>query len=180
MARHRRTTKLTWRETSPIWATLIVLFAIGAFGLWLFVPVAPRIRTLALSEDAAVPLGNLELKTPVMFAALLPSGQSVEFFIERESGDSVTVAFASCRRCYGAGHYSQAGQVICKRCNQPMPRFARGEVPGAEKDCKHVPIPFERSGGNVIVRAQAIADVFARWYASVIAENPANAAGDGK
>ena len=157
---------MTWREMLTICVTLTVIFTIGAMGVWLFVPVAPRTRTLAPGQDAVVPLIELGLKTPVMFAALLPSGRSVEFFIERESAGPVAVAFASCRRCYGAGHYIQAGQVICKRCNQPMPRFAPGEAPGAEKDCKHIPIPFEQSEGNVIVRARAIAGVFTRWYAN--------------
>ncbi len=171
MARRRRVAKLTWRETWPIGATFIVLFSIGAWGIWFLNPVAPMTKVLAPSEDAVIPWANLELERPVLFAAPLPSGQSADFFIEREHDGWVTVAFASCRRCYRAGHYTQAGQIVCKRCNEPMERVARGQLPGSEQDCKHVPIPIERSGGDVIVRAQAVADAFARWYAPVVADN---------
>lgn len=171
MARRLRTARLTWREAWPIWATFIVLFAVAALGLRFFVPAAPRPQVLAQAEDASVPVASLPLNTPVLFAATLPSGDTVEFFIERDSADSIIVAFSSCRRCYRAGHYSQAGQIFCRRCNQQMPKVAPAESPGLEKDCTHIPIPFERSGGNVLVHAQAIAETFAHWYAPVLAQH---------
>lgn len=180
MARRRRTANLTWRETWPIWTSFTVLTAIGAVGLWFVVRVPPHITALAQGEDAVLPVTSLELSIPVQFAAPSPSGQSVEFFIERESGDRVTVAFASCRRCYRAGHHAQGGQILCRRCNEPMERVAQGQLPGPEPDCKHVPIPFERSAGNIVVRAPAVADAFARWYAPVIADNAAKPVGDQK
>ena len=180
MARPRPTAKLTWRETWPIWATFTVLAAIGALVPWLFVPAAPRTTALAQGEDAVLPVTSLESNIPLEFASPSQSGRTLEFFIERESDDRVAVAFASCRRCYHAGHYSQGGQIICKRCNQPMERVASAQLPGPELDCKHVPIPFERSAGNIVVRARAVTDAFARWYAPVIANSAGSPVGDRK
>lgn len=69
MARRRRTGNLPWRETWPIRASIDILAAIGALGLWLFVPAAPRITAPAHGEDAVLPLTILELNIPVQFAA---------------------------------------------------------------------------------------------------------------
>lgn len=163
MAR-RRNVKLTWRELWPIWMTFGGLFAFAALGLWFFVPTAPHVQQLKASEDIAIPLSALQLKTPVLFAAPLPSGATTELFVERDSADSIIVAFSSCRRCAGAGHYTQAGQVFCRRCNQPMPRLAPGELPSIEKDCKHIPIPFEKAEGTLRVRAQAVTESYTHRF----------------
>jgi uncharacterized membrane protein len=171
MARRRRKSKSAWREIWPILIPFAVLAAIGALALWLLVPAAPRITALAKGEDVVLPLKSLESNFPLQFVAPSPSGQSIDFFVEREAGDYVTVAFASCRSCYSAGHYIRGKQILCRRCNQPMERVAHGHLPRPEPDCTHVPIPFERSAGNIIVRAQAVADAFARWYGPVLANN---------
>ncbi len=168
MARRRRTTKLTWQETWPIWLTLAGLLGVGALALWLFVPAAPPTKMLGLAEDAAVPLASLELNTPVLFTAPLPFGNTVNFFVQRSSANSITVAFSSCRRCYSSGHYMRAGQIFCGRCNEPMPNLASGESPRLEKDCKRIPIAFDRSAEQIVVRAQNIANAFERWYAPVV------------
>lgn len=174
MVRRRRSVKFTWREMWPIWATLIGLFGFAALGLWLFAPSVPRVKRLALAEDAAIPLAALQLKTPVLFSAALPSGSTAEFFVERDSAGSVTVAFSSCRRCYSAGHYSRPRQIFCRRCNQPMPRLAVRETPRIEKDCAHIPIQFEVTEGAVRVHARAIIDSHAHWYAPVVSQHAGN------
>ena len=173
MARRRQRLNLTWRETWPIWASFTILAVIGALVLWLFVPAVPPIRVLNKGEDVALLASSLEPNQPVLFSFPSASNQSIEFFAERQSGDQVVVAFASCRRCYHAGHYLQGGQILCRKCNQPMERLAQGQLPGPEQDCKHVPIPFESSAGHIVVRAQAVADAFARWYAPAVASKSA-------
>lgn len=165
---------MTWGELWPIWATFVGLFAFAALALWYFVPTAPHVQQLEMSEDIAIPLSKLQLKTPVLFSAPLPSGARTELFVERDSAESITVAFSSCRRCAGAGHYTQAGQVFCRRCNQPMPRLAPGESPGMEKDCKHIPIPFEQVGGTLRVRAQAIEECYTHWFTPTVDQRASN------
>ena len=174
MSRRRKSVKLTWRESWPIWATFAGLFAFGGIGVWFFVPSVPRVHQVGPSEDVALSLSTLHLKTPVLFSALLSSGATVEFYVERESAEAITVAFSSCRRCYGSGHYIQAGQVFCRRCNQPMPKLGRAESPAMEKDCKHIPIPFEVTQGTVRVRSEAIRDSYTHWFVPILAQSPAN------
>ncbi len=174
MARRRRTVKFTRREMWPIWTTFIGLSGFAALGLWLFAPSAPPLKRLAAAEDVAIPLATLQLKTPILFSAPLPSGSTAEFFVERDSAESVTVAFSSCRRCYGAGHYGRPRQIFCRRCNQPMPRLAAGEPPSTEKDCVHIPIPFEVTEGAVRVQARVITDSHAQWYAGAVSQHAGN------
>jgi uncharacterized membrane protein len=116
-------------------------------------------------QDLYLNIAELPSNLPRLFAYLLESGQQTEFFIERDAGYYILVAFASCRRCYREGHYRQGSQIFCGRCKEPMERATPGQIPAPEKDCTQIPIPFEKSGDRLRNRASTVLDTFTCWYA---------------
>ena len=170
MSGRKRTLKLGWRELWPVWVVFGVLIAIGIVGMQMMFPTPARPKTLLAGEDLTLNLADLEPAKVHLFAYPVTPQNQVEFFVERSPGAGVTVAFASCRRCYRAGHYQQAGQHLCGYCNEPMERLSAGQTPGAEKDCKLIPIAFEKSGNQLVVRGDAVRETFARWYAPVLTQ----------
>lgn len=159
---------ITWREMWPIWLTFALLFGFGGLGVWLVLPsVQAPAQSLARHEDVTVDVGELKPGVPRFFAHPLESGQPVEYFVERDTDNHVTVAFASCRRCYREGHFRQGGQILCGHCNEPMMRAPPGQTAPA-KDCAQIPIPFETSGDRLTIRANSVDATFARWYRPAI------------
>ncbi len=172
MRGRKRALKMTWRQTWPIWLTFALLFGLGAFGVWFVIPgSAPPAKLLAQGEDARLAGGDLQTSEPCVFAVPLNSKDTAEFFIERGAGNNITVAFASCRKCYRSGHYRQGNEIYCGRCNEPMQRLTNGQTPVSEIDCTQIPIPFERIGDTVVVRANAVRDAFRQWYLPMISRN---------
>ena len=164
--------KITWRQTWPIWLTFGLLFGIGVFGVLVLVPgTQSQTKVLVQGEDLKLATGDLQKGEPRLFAVPLVSGDKTEFFVERGTDDNITVAFASCRKCYRSGHYRQGSQIFCGRCNEPMMRLAGGQTPDAGIDCTQIPIPFERSGEGVVIRASAVRDAFAQWYAPILSKD---------
>jgi uncharacterized membrane protein len=127
-------------------------------------------KVLFRGEDVMLTVGELRPNLPRVFAIPLQSGHMTEFFVDAGTGDRVTVAFASCRKCYRAGHYRQGGYILCNQCKELMERAASGQRISPEKDCTQVPIPFEVSGDHLTVRASSVDDAFALWYAPLISE----------
>jgi uncharacterized membrane protein len=168
MSARNRTLKLGWRALWPVWLTLGGLFSIGAFGLWVLVPSAPKPATLITDKDLILDLTSLDPNKPSLFAYPLDSASRVEFFIERSARRDVTVAFASCRRCYRSGHYRRGTHILCGGCNQPMERALPGQAPSPQQDCTQIPIPHEATGNQLVVRGEAIRETFLRWYSPVL------------
>ena len=175
MSARKRRMNITWRQAWPIWLAFGTVFGLGILGVWVVTP-AKKMPTKALrrGEDVAIGVAELETSVPKFFAYPGQAGEKIEFFVEREAGDHISAAFASCRKCYRSGHYRQGSQVFCGRCNQPMERMAAGQTPSPVKDCTQIPIPFGRSGDHLAIQATAIADAFAHWYSPVIATQGAN------
>lgn len=172
MRARKRQLKITWREAWPIWLTFGLLFGFGAIGVWVLLPSAQTpVQALRPNEDATIGIGEVQANVPKLFSYPLESGSPVEFFVERDTANNMTVAFASCRRCYRAGHFRQGGQILCGRCNEPMVRAVAGQTPGAEKDCTQIPIPFDRSGDRATIRATSVLATFGQWYGSIVSQN---------
>jgi hypothetical protein len=172
MSRRKRSLRITWRQTWPIWLTFGLLFGFGVFGVLVLTPgTQSPPKVLAQGEDAKLGTGDLPKGEPRLFAMPLVSADKIEFFIERGTNDNITVAFASCRRCYLSGHYHQGGHIFCGRCNAPMERLAPGNVPASGSDCTQVPIPFEMSGGTVLIRASAVQEAFTQWYVPILSKD---------
>ena len=172
MSGRKRSLKITWRQAWPIWLIFGLLFGVGALGVWVLTPgTQSRVRLLAQGEDVNLASSELQNGDPQLFAVPLSSGRTTEVFIERGAADKVTVAFARCRKCYRAGYYRQGGQIFCGRCNAPMERLAYGRLPASGNDCTQIPIQFERSSENVIIRASAVRDAFAQWYTPALSKD---------
>ena len=181
MSPRKRALTITWREAWPIWLAFGILFGFGELGLWVLLPAAQiPAKALLQGEDVALNVGEIQPNLPRLFNYPLESGQNTEYFVERNAGNKITVAFASCRRCYRGGHYRHSGQIFCGRCNEPMMRAVAGQTPASEKDCTQILIPFERSGDRLIIRANSVRDTFTRWYGPVISENDNSASGKQK
>ena len=97
MSGRKRTLKLGWRELWPVW----VIF-----------PPPARPKALLAGEDLTLNLADLEPAKIHLFSYPATLQNQAEFFVERSPASGVTVAFASCRRCYRSGHYQQAGQHL--------------------------------------------------------------------
>ncbi len=163
---------MTWRQTWPIWITFGLLFGLGALGVRLAVPGSPPpAKVLAQDEDVSLAASDLPAGEPRVFALRLDSGDQTEFFIERTAGSHIIVAFASCRNCYRSGHYRQGNEIYCGRCNRPMQQLSHSQTPASKIDCTQIAIPFERTADNVVVRANAVRDAFAQWYAPIVSKN---------
>jgi uncharacterized membrane protein len=179
MRRSKRTLKLGWRELWPVWAVFGVLIAFGIVGLRLVFPTPTPPKVLRAGEDLTLNLSDLDPAKVRLFAYPVTPQTQVEFFVKRGTSSGITVALASCRRCYHSGHYERDGQILCGHCNEPMERLGAGQTPATEKDCKPIPIPFEMSGNQLVVRGNAARATFARWYAPGLAED-ASAPSKGK
>ncbi len=168
----KRGLKITWRQAWPIWLTFGILFGFATLWLWLLLPTA-QIPTKALlqAEDVALNVRELKPNLPALFTYSLGSNQPADFFVERDARNRVTVAFASCRKCYRSGHRQHGNQILCGRCNEQMMRALDGQTPPSEPDCTQMPIPSERSGDQLTIRASSVRDTFTRWYSPVISEN---------
>ncbi len=169
--KRKRALAITWREAWPIWLTFSIFFSFGVVGVWVLRPATQIPSTeLLQGEDVALNIGELQPNLPRLFAYPLQPGQTTEYFVERDAGERITIAFASCRKCYRDGHYRQGGQILCGRCNEPMMRAVAGQTPASEKDCTQIPIPFERSGERLTIRASSVRDTSMRWYEPVVSE----------
>ena len=168
MSGRKRTLKLGWRELWPVWVAFGVIITIGIVGLRMMFPTPAPAMALLAGENLTLNLSDLEPDKVRLFAYPVTPGSQVEFFVERSTTSVITVAFASCRRCYRSSHYEQDGQILCGHCNEPMERLGTGQTPTSEKDCKLIPIAFEKSGNQLVVRGDAVRETFARWYAPVL------------
>jgi uncharacterized membrane protein len=171
MRRSKRTLKLGWRDLWPVWAVFGGLIAFGIVGLRIMFPTPTPPTSLKGGEDLTVNLSDLDPGKVRLFTYPVRPQTQVDFFVERGSSSDITVAFASCRRCYRSSHYERDGQILCGHCNEPMERLGAGQTPATEKDCKPIPIAFEKSGNQLVVRGDALRGAFARWYAPVLAQN---------
>ncbi len=181
MGARKRSLKLTWRQVWPIWFVAAIPLALVAFGMWTLLPSARATVTALLPrEDMTLRAGELQPGVPKLFAYPLESGNTIEFFVERDANDHITIAFASCRKCYRHGYYSHGGQIRCGRCSEPMVRLNAGQATPSDGDCTQVPIPFDRSGDRLKVRASAVRDTFARWYEPAVSQDDIYVGGKGK
>lgn len=170
MARKKKV-KMTWREAWPVWMTLAGLSALGVFGAWLYyVPPAKKTPPLQVTtEDVVFSLASLDATRPRLFSYPFEGSTNVELFARKAEGSRVQVAFASCRKCYRAGHLEQGNQVMCGRCNVSMDLLREGQSPGGESDCGLISIPYEQENGQILIRGRAIRDTFDHWYRPALA-----------
>lgn len=171
MSKRKRTLKLGWRELWPVWAIFGGLIAFGIVGLRIVFPTPTPPQVLRAGEDIKLNLSDLDPDKARLFAYPVAPQTQAEFFVERSTSSGITVAFASCRRCYHSGHYERDGQILCGHCNEPMERLGAGRTSDTQKDCKPIPIPFEKSGNQLVVRGEVARETFARWYAPGLAED---------
>ncbi len=168
MARKKQL-KMTWREMWPLWLTMALLVPLGAFGVWLHMPVKPKPIIQVTTDDVSFSVTALDASRPQLFSYPLPDSTNVQFFARKIASNRMQVAFASCRKCYRSGNFQMDNEVKCRRCNAPMEVLGQGQPPGRENDCKLITIPYEQANGQIVVRGSAVRDLFSQWYRPVLA-----------
>lgn len=162
--------KLTWRELWPVWLAMALLVGSGVIGSWFYLPAKRKPPIQVTSEDVSVTVAAVERVRPQLFSYRLTDSTNVRFFVRKVGSNRVQVAFASCRKCYRSGNFTQDNQVVCGRCNGSMDILPLGEPPVPEPDCKLISIPYEQANGQVVIRGHAVRELFDHRYRPVLAE----------
>ena len=104
-----------------------------------------------------------------VFSYLIGPGRDAQFFVRRQSGNSIQVAFAVCRRCYESGASFHGDQLYCRRCRTPMRIINPSEAPEPEADCTMmIPLRYDLSEDRVVVRGETIKGEFQRWFQPIL------------
>ena len=109
MSGRQQKLKLGWFELWPVWVIFGGLIAIGIVGMHMMFPTPAPPKTLEAGQDLTLDLVGLEPAKVHLFAYPVTPQNRVEFFVERSPASAITVAFASCRRCYRSGEYLPLG-----------------------------------------------------------------------
>lgn len=170
MIRKRRRIELTRRELLQVWGALGTLAALGVFALWWHEKQHEPPPTVAVHQDLRVSLASIEKGKLYVFSSVLDGPEPVKFTVQRQSAESIQVAFASCRRCYKKGSSVRGDEVICGHCRDSMRVAGIGEMVNAEKDCTRIRLPYSTERSELVVNKQAIREQFARWFLPVLEE----------
>ncbi|MEZ5398818.1 MAG: Fe-S-containing protein [Bryobacteraceae bacterium] len=170
MTRKRHRIELTRRELFQVWGALGTLAAFGVFSLWWHEKQHEGPPTVAVREDLRVPLASLEKGKLYVFSSVLNSPEAVKFTVQRQSAESIQVAFASCRRCYRKGSSARGNEVICGHCNDSMRVTGIDEKLSTAKDCTRIRLPYSMEQGDLVVYKRTIREQFERWFLRVLEE----------
>jgi uncharacterized membrane protein len=108
-----------------------------------------------------IPVGDLK-PLQVRFYRFLNSGnQEVKFFVARDNGGDVQVAFDAsevCAKFKGRAGFRKEGEwVACNKCDKS---FRISEVNAGGGGCKPVPLAHRVEGGTLVI---AQADILTGW-----------------
>ncbi|MFQ5663963.1 MAG: Fe-S-containing protein [Terriglobia bacterium] len=140
------------------------LLLIGILAIWFSRADDYRPAVVQAGSDLQLPLLELNGGELRLFTYPINSSSDAQLVVQRGPDDTLRVAFASCRRCFGSRHYEWWGQLICGHCGHSMKLPDPGEQTPEETDCIPVALPYSIEGSQVIVRGQAITDEFLRWF----------------
>jgi uncharacterized membrane protein len=168
--RKKKRAVVSRREAASVWLVVVGLFVSLTAALWLLQrdysgpvegqPVDNANLTLQISD-----LAEGELR---VFSYPVGRGRHTQFFVRRRTGNSVLVAFATCRRCYKSGASLHGNQLYCRHCRRPMRIINPSEEPETEADCSTIPPPYELSEGRLVVQGSTIKSEFRRWFQPVL------------
>ena len=158
------------REVASVWLVVVGLFVFTTLALWLLQRdySEPIKGEVVGHSDLTLQVSDLAEGELRVFSYLIGPGRDAQFFVRRQSGNSIQVAFAVCRRCYESGASFHGDQLYCRRCRTPMRIINPSEAPEPEADCTMIPLPYDLSGDRVVVRGEIIKGEFQRWFQPIL------------
>ncbi len=126
----------------------------GGLGSASFQRVSPgRDGMVRLAVGSLSPLG-------VSFYRFLNAGnQEVRFFVARDEGGQLQVAFDANEQCakWQRGYRHEGEWVVCNKCDKA---FRIREVNAGGGGCKPIPLPFRVEGSDLVLTES---DILAGW-----------------
>jgi uncharacterized membrane protein len=135
-------------------ALLVAAWVAGQVGSSDFTRVSPD-----ASGTVTIPIGDLG-PDQVRFYRFLNSGnQEVKFFVGRDAGGTVQVAFDANELCYKLkrGYDYQDGWMVCRKCDKA---FELERVNDGGGGCNPVPLAHRVEGDRLVL---AEADILQGW-----------------
>jgi uncharacterized membrane protein len=121
----------------------------------------PPYERVAAGPDGQVriPLVGLEPRQVRFFHFLNAANQEVWFFVGRDAGGQLQVAFDASEVCFKRkrGFRHEGEWMVCNQCDKS---FRLAEINAGGGGCKPVPLQHQVVGGELLI---AQADVLAGW-----------------
>lgn len=168
MRRHTKEIQLSRRQVLQVWLTLAIIIAFCLFGIWFFTLRGKEAPVEIAGDSVEVSLASFGQKRLRLFRYMTAPSTQFDIFVKREDNGSVRVGFARCRRCYRFGVRRAADELVCGHCGTPMKFLREGQEPSPKADCTLLPLPFERRGDRLTLRAESVRAAFEKWYALVL------------
>jgi uncharacterized membrane protein len=99
---------------------------------------------------AAIPIENINDGHLHRFAYISSEGIEVRFIVIKKNESAWGVGLDACDICGATGYYEREDEVICKLCDVVMNKATIGFKGG----CNPVPLAYEVSNGNIIIKIQ--------------------------
>lgn len=161
----RKRLSRTPRDTLWLLVTVVLFLSVlGFLAIWFSGTADSEPKVLVSKIGLRFPVADLNSGSLRLFSYPLDSSTEVPFVVQRGEDNVIRVAFAFCRRCFGAPHYEWRNQLICGGCNHAMELPNVGDKPGDKTDCVPVAIPYAVENNELVVDGQVLAQEFLRWY----------------
>lgn len=148
------------RKFRPIHAVLLVVALVAvALGLPGLKGQAGDEGHRRVSADAdgvvRIDVADLGAGEVHFYQYLNPANQEVRFFVGRDKGGTVQVAFDANELCYklGRGYQYQDGWLVCRKCEKA---FRLAEVNAGGGGCQPIPLEHRLEGDTLVLQEDQI------------------------
>ncbi|MDR1481931.1 MAG: DUF2318 domain-containing protein [Synergistaceae bacterium] len=120
------------------------------------VELAPPVEIPATGDVIVIPLERVDDGNLYRFVHKVTNGSSqtdVRYIVIKKNDTAYGVGLDACDVCGPSGYYQRKDQVVCILCDVVMNRATIG-LPGG---CNPVPLKFEVTGGNLVIRTEDLA-----------------------
>ena len=143
---------------------LVVLLVLPVVGFALARELFPESftgheRVTAERGEVRIDLAGLERGDVRFYRYLNPGNQEVRFFVGRDRGGTVQVAFDANELCFKQkrGYQYQDGWLVCRKCDKA---FRLAEVNDGTGGCQPVPLAHRLEGETLVLSED---DVLTGW-----------------
>jgi uncharacterized membrane protein len=162
-AKHAARKQIRVCVTAVLTVVISLLFVtVGATYSNRRVELSPPIELPALGDRIVIPLETVNdgnLHRFVHKVESLSRMIDVRYIVIKKNDTAYGVGLDACDVCGPTGYYERKGQVVCILCDVVMNKSTIG-LPGG---CNPVPLKFEISEGNLIIKTQDLADEARRF-----------------
>jgi uncharacterized membrane protein len=155
-AEHRKI-KSTARRIRRQSALILACYLLSVLSLTVVKAYDQREVTLSPAEPMTItddritiPIENIDDGHLHRFAYISTEGIEVRFIVIKKNASAWGVGLDACDICGATGYYERDDDVICKLCDVVMNK----QTIGFKGGCNPVPLAYEVTDGNMIVRIQ--------------------------